>query len=125
MLWMLLPDEALPLLIVGIGLALILGLVSRSAAFGLVGLMLLFALLGPIVEGVMGGMPPWISLVILAVVILVLLKGMARLVLGGRAADHMVGILAADLVRLAVRLMMLPFRAIYWAVRTVGIGGLR
>ena len=123
MLWMLLPDGALPLVIVGIGLALILGLVSRSATFGLLGLMLVFALTGPIVEGVMGAMPPWIGLVILAVIVLTLLKGAARLALGARAADHMVGILAADLVRLAVVLLLVPCRLLWRIVRAMGNGG--
>lgn len=122
MLWMLLQDGVLPLVIVGIGLALMVGLLNRSAAFGLLGMFLLFALLGPIVEGVMGGMPPWVGLFVFAVVILVLLKSIASLVLGRRAADHMVGILAADLVRLAVRLLLLPFRAVAGLVRLISAG---
>lgn len=123
MLWMLLPDGALPLVFVGVGLALMVGLVSRSAAFSILGLLVLFALLGPIVEGVMGEMPPWIGLIIFAVIALALLRGAASLVLGGRAADHMVGILAADCVRLALRLLFLPFRAIGGLVRLVSGGG--
>jgi hypothetical protein len=122
MLWMLLPDGVLPLVIVGIGLALMVGLLNRSAAFGLLGMFLLFALLGPIVEGVMGGMPPWVGFFVFAVVILVLLKSIASLVLGRRAADHMVGILAADLVRLAVRILLLPFRAVAGLVRLISAG---
>lgn len=116
MLWMLIPDAALPLVIVGVGLALMVGLVSGSTAFRFLGLIVLFALLSPFVEGVMGELPPWIALVILAVVILALLRGMANLVLGSRAAATMVGILAAEVVRLALRVLFLPFRAMWWAV---------
>lgn len=117
--WAMLPDELLLLVIVGIGLALMVGLLSRSAAFGLIGMLLLFALLGPFVEGIMGDMPPWVGLIILVVVILALLRGVASVVLGRRAADHMVGILAADCVRFAFRLLFLPFRAVGGFVRAI------
>lgn len=117
--WMLLPDALLPLVIAGIGLALMVGLLSGSAAFRLLGLLLLFALLGPIIEGVMGEMPPWVGLIIFIVVILALLRGAASLVLGRRAADHMVGILAADCVRFAFQLLFLPVRAIGGLVRSI------
>jgi hypothetical protein len=122
MLWMLLPDGLLPLVIAGIGLALMVGLLNRSAAFGLLGMLLLFAILSPIIEGVMGELPPWITVIIMAVVVLALLRGVASFVLGSRAADHMVGILAADLVRLTLRLLILPFRALGGLVRLVSAG---
>lgn len=123
MLWMLLPDGALPLVIAGIGLALMVGLLSGGAAFRILGMLLLFALLSPFVEGVMGGMPPWVGLILMAIIILALLRGVASLALGKRAAAHMVGILAADLVRLALRLLFLPFRAVGGLVRLVSGGG--
>lgn len=117
MLWMFLPDEWLILAIVGIGLALILGLVNRSTAFRILGMILLFALLSPIIEGVMGEFPPWISLVILAVVVLYLLRGVANLLIGSRASDEMVGSLAADFVKLIGKSLLLPFYFIRWIVR--------
>ena len=122
MLWMLLPDGALPLVIAGIGLALMVGLLSGGAAFRILGILLLFALLSPFVEGVMGGMPPWVGLILMAIIALALLRGAASLVLGRRAADHMVGILAADCVRLALRLLLLPFRAVGGLVRLISAG---
>lgn len=127
LLWMLLPDGALLLVVVGIGLATILGLLRGGAAFSLLGVVLLFALLGPfvegIVEGVAGTLPPWMSLALLVVVGLVLLRGVAALVIGRRASDHMVGILAADLVRLAVVLVLFPFRLLVRIARAMGNGG--
>jgi hypothetical protein len=121
-LWTFLPDEALPLLIVGVGLALMLGLISGRAALGLLGLLLLFPLLTPLVEALLGELPPWISLVILALIALAILRGLAALLLGARAADTMVGNLAADLVRLVVRLLLLPLRMGRWVVRMVNHG---
>ncbi len=123
MLWMLLPDGVMPLVIAGIGLALIVGLLSRSAAFSLLGMVVLFALLGPIVEGVAGTLPAWMSLVLLIVIGLVLLRGLAALVIGRRASDHMVGILAADLVRMVFLALLFPFRLVWRTVRAMTNGG--
>lgn len=120
--WMLVPDEVLPLLIMGVGLALILGLLSGRAALGILGLLLLFPLMAPFVEAVLGELPPWVSLVILAFFALALIRGLAALLLGQRAADNMVGNLAADLVRLVVRLLILPLRMVRWAFRLVNHG---
>jgi hypothetical protein len=86
-------------------------------------MVLLFALLGPIVEGVMGELPPWIALVLLLVIALALLRGLAALVLGCRAAGHMVGILAADMVRVALLAVLFPFRLVWRAVRAMTYGG--
>ena len=122
-LWMLLPDGALLLVICGIGLATIFGLLRGGAAFSLLGVVLLFALLGPFVEGIAGILPPWISLALLVVLGLALLRGAAALVLGRRASDHMVGILAADVVRLIVILLLFPFRWLGRLLRAVGNGG--
>lgn len=121
---MLLPDEALPLLIVGVGLALMLGIGGR-AALGILGLLLLLPLLAPFVEALLGELPPWVSLVVLAFFALALIRGLAALLLGQRAADTMVGNLAADLIRLVVRLLILPLRMVRWAFRMVNNGRVR
>lgn len=126
-LWMLLPDEVLPLIIVGVGLALILGLLSGRAALGLIlALVVLPPVLAPFVEGVLGDLPPWVSLVLLAFLGLAIIRGVVGLVLGQRAADTMVGSLAADLVRLVVRILFFPLRIVRSAFRMVSNGsGLR
>jgi len=126
-LWLLVPDEALPLIVVGIGVALILGFITgRGALMLILALVLLPPLLGPFIEGVLGELPPWVSLLILAVLGLAILRGLVGLVLGQRAADTMVGSLAADLVRLVVKLLLFPFRAVGWGFRMLNIGnGLR
>ncbi len=120
--WMLVPDEALPLLVMGVGLALVLGLLNGRAALGLLGFLLLVPLLALFVETVLGELPPWVSLVLLAFLVLSLLRGLFALLLGSRAADTMVGSLAADLVRLVVRLLLLPLRMVRGAFRLVNQG---
>lgn len=116
-LWALLPDQAMPLAVMGAGLALILGLVARRMALGIVGMLLLLSLLTPFVEAVVGDLPPWFSLVIMAFFALAIIRGLAGIVLGQRPADTMVGILAADIVRLVVAILILPLRAVRWAFR--------
>lgn len=121
-LWMLLPDEALLLLMVGVGIALILGLLTGRTAIGVLALLILFPILAPFVEALFGTLPAWVSLLILVIVGLSILRGLASLFIGGRAADHMTGILAADVVRLIVLCLFLPFRLVGWIFRTFSNG---
>ena len=117
LLWTFLPDEALPLLIAGVGLAMLLGLLRGRAALGLLALLFLAPVMGAVVEALLAQLPPWLAWMLLAGLGLALLRGLAALLLGPRAADTMVGSLAADLVRLAVRMLCLPLRLVWWVVR--------
>lgn len=110
----LLPDAALPLLLAVAGLLLILGF--RRAALGIVPFVLLTPIIAPVVESVLAELPPWASLLILAVVGLGLLQGVAALFLGPRAAAHMTGILAAHFV---LACLLFPFRVVRWISRVV------
>jgi hypothetical protein len=125
-LWMLIPDEALPLIIAGIGVTLMLGFISgRGALMLILSLVLLPPLLAPFIEGILGELPPWMSLLILAVLGLAILRALVGILLGQRAADTMVGSLAADLVRLSVSFLLFPFRVVGWGLRMVNGNGLR
>ncbi len=118
-LWMFIPDEALLLIVLGLGFAVMFGLLTFRVALGLI---VALAVLPPFVEGVLGDLPPWVSLVLLAVIGLAILRGVAALLIGQRAADTMAGNLGADIVRLVVRIIILPLRVIRWAFRDVIIG---
>lgn len=122
--WMLLPDEALPFIVVGLGFAVLFGFLRlRGAMAILVGLVVLPVLLAPSIDGMMEEVPRSVSLATLVVLGLILLRGLAALLLGGRAADHMTGILAADVVRLVVLgLLVMPLRVVRWALRQVTNG---
>lgn len=123
-LWFFIPDEALPLLIVGVGLALILGLLTGRAVLGILGLLIIIPMLVPFIEALFGAMPPWISVLILVIIGLSLLRGLAGLFIGRRAADTMVGTLAADVVRFIVVCLFLPFRLVGMIFRTISNGRL-
>lgn len=114
-LWMLIPDEALVLIIVGIAFALMFGLVSGRAALGLVlGLVVLPILLAPFIELVLAGLPAWASLLVLLALALALLRALVAIFLGQRGSAHFVAILAADVVKVV---FLAPFRIVRWVVR--------
>jgi hypothetical protein len=77
LLWLLLPDSAIPLLIVGVLLEMF---------------------------------PWWVSPLLLVVFVMSVLRAASGLLLGERASGHMVGILAADVVRGIFKTLLLPFR---------------
>ena len=120
-LWWLLPDEAMPLVIVCIGLALILGLIRGRAATGLLGAVILLSLAGPFIDALLGTLPGWLLLLVLLFVAVALFRSALSLLLGARAADEAVGNLAADVIRAGFRLLFLllflPFRILWWAFR--------
>jgi hypothetical protein len=117
----LIPDEALILVIVAIGFGLMLGIIRGKAAASMIGGLLLFIVLGPFVEALLEVLPWWLTLVLLGVVLLSLLRAFSSLLLGSRASDHMVGILAADVVRFCFlgvfQILLMPFRIVGWLLR--------
>ena len=117
LLWFALPDEALILVIAGVGLALVLGLIRGRAAAGILGALVLGLLATPFIEALMDALPWWVSLLILAAVGMALLRSVAAIFLGERAASEMTGILAADVVRFGFRLLFLPLRLLWRAFR--------
>jgi amino acid transporter len=121
LLWTLIPDEALILVIAAIGLGLILGIIRGKTAVSMIGGIVLMLLLEPFVESLFAALPWWLTIAVLVVLVLSLLRGLSGLVLGGRASDHMVGILAADIVRFCFvgffQILAMPFRLIGWLFR--------
>jgi hypothetical protein len=122
-LWLLLPDEALPLVLVIAAFGVMFGLMRGRSFLGLVALIVFLPVLGLLLEQVLGALPPWVALLVLVAAGLSTVRALASLVLGARAADHMVGILAADVVRLALVGMFIPFRLLARAARA-GLNGL-
>lgn len=114
LLFMFLPDEALPLVLMVGGVAVMFGLVSWRALLCFVGLFVLFSVLSPIIDELVGGLSPWLQLLLLAFLGLASLRGVLSLLIGGGAADHVVGRLTYDLLRL-------PFRAARGLVRVATV----
>lgn len=122
-LWVLLPDELLPLVVVGVGLALMLGLVRTRAAFGLIAGILLVIILTPFISPALDWLPSWLLLLLGCWLALYLFRSFFALLIGPRATDEMVGEIAADVVRAVFRgafwLAALPFRIAAWMLRRV------
>ncbi len=116
-LWLWLPDEAMPLVIVGVGLALMLGLIRVRTALSVLGTVILLLLAGPFIEALIETLPGWMILLLVLFVVLALFRGVLSLLLGERAAAHTIGILAADMIRLCFGLLFLPFRILWWVFR--------
>jgi len=120
-LWLLLPDEMLVLVIIGVGLALILGLIRGRAAMGLLGAVVLVLLAGPFIDALLDTLPGWMLFLLLLFVAVALFRRALSLLLGPRAADEAVGSLAADVIRAGFRLLFLllclPFRILWWVFR--------
>lgn len=116
---LLLPEELLPLLLVGAGLCLILGL--RSLAVGLAVVAITAPFIGVIAGAVLEQLPWFVVLAVLALAVLSMLRAASNLLLGRAATDHVVGDLAADVVRFVIKL---PFRLVGWAARFIwGLAG--
>jgi uncharacterized membrane protein len=121
LLWFLLPDEALILLLVVGGFLVMFGLVSARAVLGVVVLLALLPVVAPLIEEGFAALPAWLAVVLLGVLGIWMLQMVATFVLGRGAADHMVGTLAADLVRLLVLATLLPLRLLWRCLwRTAG-----
>ncbi len=126
LLWWFLPEEAFPIIVVGIGLLVMVGVIRlRTAILVIFALLLLPPLIGPLVEALFAGLSPWVGLLALALFGLVILRSIVALFIGRAAADTMVGTLAADMVRLAFRLAFLPFRLVGGGMRILGRMGPR
>jgi hypothetical protein len=108
-----LPDQAMVLVFAGVGLALIVGLISRRAAFNVIGCVVLLLVLSPFIEALIDGLPTWILLCLIGWVGLALMRAASNLLLGRRSTNHMVGILAADVVRGLFQIAFAPLRWVF------------
>jgi hypothetical protein len=109
-LWALVPDSALPLIIVGVALALMIGIIKPRRAMSIVGMIIVCIIAEPFINALFDALPTWLNLLITIAFVLSMVRAGIRLLLGNRATDHMVGILAADVVRLFFRILFFPFR---------------
>ena len=110
LLWLVLPDGAIPLLVAGTALLLIVGVISLRAATSIVAGICAYLVLSPLIANFIGMLPWWISLLLFFLFVASVLRATSDLLLGDRASGHMVGILAADVARGIFRLVFFPFR---------------
>ena len=104
-----LPVSLIPLLMVCTGLALVLGIISRRAAFGFIGFLLLIVIFTPFVEALFNSLPLWLILVFMVGLVFSLFTGVLRTVFGRGATDHFVG-------QLMYAVFTMPFRFIGYLI---------
>lgn len=114
---LLVPPEALPLLIALAGLMLIIGLKKLAAGLGLLAFVCLLApMLEPIIDEVLSQLPAWVSWAVLAAAVIAIVSALG---LGKFIRDilaQMLGTLLADAARFT---LMLPFRLLGALFRTI------
>lgn len=101
----LLPDDALILAIIAIGIGLIIGVFSRRAAFGYVGMIVLYALLAPFIDALFDILPLWLVLLILTIFLLGIARAGLNMLFGRRATDTFVGLLMWNFFALPFRFL--------------------
>ena len=94
----LVPVEALPLVFIVAGICIIVGLYRLGGA--LILFVFIDALLLPFLEPLFDQLPPWLLVLIAVLFFLGIFRELVALFIGKRAADTMIGSLAADFVKL-------------------------
>ena len=118
MLWALVPDEFYVLILCGIALLAMFGFLRGKLATVIGGMVVLPVLLAPFAESLFAGLPVWVSFLALAVIGLIILRGLLELVIGKEAANHAVGDIAAHGIRGAFKLIFFPGRLLFGWLRS-------
>jgi len=115
-----LPDSMLPLLIVGCGLALIVGLVKPRGVVQVVGMVVLSLIaapfIAPMVESMIGALPIWILLLAVPLLLIWIVRKVLEPLLGRHATGHIIGAAIIGAAKLSYRAVALLIRI---AARTV------
>ncbi len=106
------PPELVIFMIIGAGLAMIVG--ARSLAATLLGAAMAIIFLPAVLAPLFDALPAWLLVLLLVFLVLGMLRALFELTIGKHSTDHMVGILAADVVRAA---LLAPFRLLGWVLR--------
>ena len=106
------PQELVIVMFVGAGLAMIVG--ARRIAGGLLIAAMAVVFLPVLLAPLFNALPGWLLWCVIVVFGLSLLRGLFVVVIGKNSTDHMVGILAADVLRAT---LLAPFRFIGWLAR--------
>ena len=99
-----LPDSALILVIVFVAIALIIGIVNRKAAFGIIGTIILFALLSPFVGSLLDFLPLWLLIILMGIFFLSIGRLVLTRLFGKGVANIFLGNLVWAIVSFPFRL---------------------
>jgi hypothetical protein len=105
-----LPEYCWILIVALAGLCLMLGIISRQTAFGIVGIIILLALLIPFIDAFFMNLDLWILILLMVIFSLVFIRWIFNLLFGKRTTDHLVALLLRDI-------FFLPFRFVRYLIR--------
>jgi thiazole synthase ThiGH ThiG subunit len=119
LLW-LLPDAVLPLVMAGLGVLVIVGVLSFRRAIAIVlGLALLPVIIDALVGAAFDALPLWMLLLAVAVLALFAIRQAGEFVLGEHATGHVMGHFAIHAIAGIGRLLLLPFQMAGWLLTRV------
>lgn len=107
-----LPEDYWIIIIVFAAIGLILGVISRQAAFGVLGMIALFALATPFVDVLLGSLDLWLLMLIMIISWFMFIRWAFNLLFGQRTTDHLVALILHDII-------ILPFRAVRFLIRKI------
>ena len=113
--------EAVPFVLIVMGLLVILGAIRPQRVIMLIVIVLFMPFIAAFVDELFAVLPAWVRLLFLVAIGLAIIRAIMSAIIGRGASDQMVGTLAADVVRLALRmtvwLVAFPFRMLAQAAR--------
>jgi hypothetical protein len=119
--WIFFPDELIPLLIVGLGMATIVGLIRPKRVLGILVLLLLTPGFSWAIENAIALLPWWVGVLIMVLLGLNVLRLVLELFVGKEAAGHIIGQAVTGTFRGLVRMVT----TVIQAVATLVSGGFR
>jgi predicted MFS family arabinose efflux permease len=106
----LLPECTWILVIVGVGFALMLQIISRQTAGRIIGTIVLLALLSPFVDSLFDTLPGWVSLLLLIGFCFSVGNWIIGALFGRHTASHLWALLLHDVILIPFRLVGHLFR---------------
>ena len=117
--WLLLPEKAFPLLIVGLGMATIVGIMRPRRAISILLMLALVPVVSILVEAIVSRLPWWVGVTLLVVLALNVIRVVLEILLGRVAAGHVLGAAVVGTFRTllaigagVIRLLVLGMRQI-------------
>jgi len=101
----LLPESCWILIIVGLGFAVIFRILRPSAAFGIIGSLVLVHIAGLFLEPLFDMLPTWVFAIIIVLVAIKLLSWVINATFGRGTASHFWGQMLHDIILLPFRLL--------------------
>jgi hypothetical protein len=112
-----LPDEAFPLILVLLAVAVVVGLARPRLLLGFLLLLMLLPVIGPLFDAFLTAVPWWLVVLVVGGLLMWVVRAALSVLVGREAAAHVVGALVAEAIKAVFKLLFLPVRVIGWLLR--------